>query len=252
MRIALLCLVVSSAAWPRDATADPITIFLDGRQVIAGTLVRNNAGQDIRDEKVLPGNGSAAAQAVSPEGYAASAVASLVSSVSDPHHMSGSGAGRVSATVPLTNQAGFSSTTSLPQFNIGFLLGTAHAFDFTAQFTGTNSENTVQVFSSRSWQASLFFIAPDLHLFRVFEDARTLSAGTDQIAREGLLQPGRYQLFIEQILGQDIHRPGATIGLEGRFDFTFDLTPSTVPEPASMILLGSGLIGLLGLRHRRN
>ena len=212
MRIVLLCLlIISSAAWPRIATADPIKIFLDGRQAIAGTAVRDNAGQDRQDVQGCPGGGSAAALVMSPDGHAASATATLASSVSDPHHMSGSGVGSATATVPSTNLLGLAQATSLPQFNIAFLLDAPHAFDFSALFTGTASINTPQVFSSRSWQASLFFISSDLHSFRVFEDSRTLSAGTDRIRREGLLQPGKYQVFIEQILGQEVHQPGATI-----------------------------------------
>jgi len=106
---------------------------------------------------VLPGGGSAAALVMSPDGHAASATATLVSSVSDPHHMSGSGVGSATATVPSTNLLGLAQATSLPQFNIAFLLDAPHAFSFSGLFTGTDSINRPQIFSSRTWGASLFF-----------------------------------------------------------------------------------------------
>ena len=136
-----------------------------------------------------------------------------------------------------------------PNRPIPLSLTCSHAFHFSGLFTGTDSINRPQIFSSRTWGASLFFIS-STNNFTVFEDRRTLSTGTDRIRRKGVLQPGEYQIFVEHILSEEIQQPGSTIASRGEFAFTFDLTPSPVPEPASFVLLGSGLFGLLGLRRR--
>jgi hypothetical protein len=251
MRIVLLCLVViGSAAWPRTVAADPIRIVLDGRQVVAVSLVRDDTGEDREDRQELRGVESASTDVMSPQGHSATAVATLVSDVSDPHHMSGAGAGIAIATVPSTNQIGLSQNLSLPQFNLAFFLDAPQAFDFDGIFTGTDSLDDPQTFASRTWTAAVFGISSGSSTG--FRKRRPLSTGTDRVREHGLLQPGQYQMLVEQILGEEIHQPGSTIGLQGEFDFRFDLTPPlATPEPGSMALLGSGLLGLLGVLRDR-
>ena len=218
----------------------------------SASIVRDDTGQDRQARHVVPAGGTAVAEVTSPQGHFASAVATLVSDVSDPRHMSGEGSGSALATVPPNNQIGLSSAQSLSQFNLFFFLDSPHRFDFTAEFTGTGRVSDPQHFSARSWTAALVAISA-AETFNVFEHARPIAIGAARVRETGLLQPSEYQILIEQIVGQDIHQPGSTIGAaQGQFAFTFDLTPSTVPEPASLVLLGSGLVGLLGLRHRRN
>ena len=76
---------------------------------------------------------------------------------------------------------------------------------------------------------------------------------------------GRYELGLNRLAGFDLEENGSLIGSEGvtvRTNFGTNGTPSSdygvrysvtlfVPEPASMIALGSGLVGLLALRRRR-
>jgi hypothetical protein len=77
---------------------------------------------------------------------------------------------------------------------------------------------------------------------------------------------GRYELGLNRLAGFDLDGNGSIIGSEGvtvRTNFGTNGSPSSdygqrfsvtlfVPEPASMIALGSGLVGLLALRRRRS
>jgi hypothetical protein len=76
---------------------------------------------------------------------------------------------------------------------------------------------------------------------------------------------GAYELGLNRLAGFDLDGNGSIIGSEGvtvRTNFGTNGNPSSdygerysvtlfVPEPASMIALGSGLVGLLALRRRR-
>lgn len=77
---------------------------------------------------------------------------------------------------------------------------------------------------------------------------------------------GTYELGLNRLAGFDLQEQGSMIGSEGvtvRTNFGTNGNPSSdygerysvtllVPEPASMIALGSGLVGLLALRRRRS
>ena len=250
MRNALPCLLTLSwIAWPGVVGADPITIFLDGRQAVSVSLVRDNTGQDREDRQVVALRGIAATQIMSPHGHSASSVATLFSELSDPLHMFGAAFGRSTVAVPSTNQIGISSTLSLSQFNVFFSLDSPHTFTFSALFRGTPNLTEGQNRSAGRWTASLGAISAG-RTFNVFEHASPFAAiGFDRVREKGLLQPSEYQILVEQVLTDEFHQPGSAAS-EGNFAFAFDLTP--VPEPTSIVLLASGLVGLLGLRQRRN
>jgi hypothetical protein len=67
------------------------------------------------------------------------------------------------------------------------------------------------------------------------------------IARKGLLAPGSYG-FIAQAQKSS---PTSELG-QASFDFDLALEQTTTPEPASFVLLGSGVIGLVSVRRRKS
>jgi hypothetical protein len=76
-------------------------------------------------------------------------------------------------------------------------------------------------------------------------------AGFFRLDRSGLLNPGSHSLFIDAVT--DPARFGTGIDSGAAFDFQLTLgDPALVPEPASLILLGSGLIGAAFDRKRKN
>lgn len=241
----LLCLLtIGLTAWSGKAVADPV-IFLDGRTVLASTTIHDDSGRIFEDrQQPLPGD-FAEASVSSPEGFSASAVSRLTSSISDPRHLFGTGITDASATVPSTSQSGLTEAASTSFYSVFFLLDAVHSFDFSGTFTGTGSNSNPDTFSSRSWFALLRSVTTST---TIFDRGRTLSSGTNQVRRSGLLMPGEYEFTVEQNLLNDLHKP-ASVTSHGEFSFLFDLTPT--PEPASLVLLCTGVAGLAGARGRR-
>ena len=247
MRTLPLCLLtVSLTALPGVAVADPIQIFLDGRNVFAAVVTQNNSDQLLNDRHQLFGEPLASAAVVSPDGYIASALTTLSSSVTDPHHLFGAGTGSASATVPSTNRTGVSAANSESTFSVGFFLDRQHAFDFSGVFTGTDSLVEAGNVSSRVWVASLVSITADSI---IFDHRRVLASGTDQLRETGLLPFGDIMLTINGNVDEQLHQPGSTHASHDEFAFRFDLAQT--PEPTSLVLLGSGVMGLLTAKRRK-
>jgi hypothetical protein len=250
MRMLPLCLLtIGVAVSPSPAAGDPIQIFLDGRNVSASALIRNNSDQILENGQQLFGAPTASAAVVSPEGYLASAFTTLSSSVSDPGHLFGAGTGATSATVPPINEIGLSQAASFSTFGVSFLVDRSHAFDFSGVFTGSDSLAESGNSSRRAWTASLVrhSTAPD---FTIFDHRRVLTSGTEQVRETGLIPFGEYTLFVQGLLVDELQQPGSTHASHEEFAFTFDLIAT--PEPASVVLLGSGLMGVLVIRRRRS
>jgi hypothetical protein len=99
------------------------------------------------------------------------------------------------------------------------------------------------------WEAELFFFPPGPGQREAFH-----LVGTDsrRLLETGLLMPGRYGFFFSTASDALAIGTGRTSA-----DFNFSLqffdpsAASPTPEPASMLLLGSGLVGLVTQRRRQ-
>jgi hypothetical protein len=239
MRNVLLCLLtVSSAAWPSVAGADPIRITLDRREAAANVFVGVGPNFTLVQDRQVSSDDLSASVSASREGVSGSAAATLSSRVIG-NQISGAGSVSATATVPLSTDIFRSSRTSTnSEVILLFELGRPHLFDFSGVFDATSGVGSNADLSG-PFSLVIFQTPP-------------MSSG--QVRERGLLPAGVWGLRVFQMARATVEEGfGGAASEHGQVSFTFDLTaPSVVPEPASVVLLGSGLLGLLGVRRRRN
>jgi len=251
MRIVLLCvLTVSSAARPGIAAADPIT-FRDADFVGAYAVFQDNGGHRVDDGEQVESSTSAAASAsvMSSDGYVASADSAFSILTSDPRHLSAIGTGKVSATTPSTNKTGGSGGSSFVSIARDFVLDAPHTFDFDAVFAGSDGFSDS---NGRGFRAILAqtFTGDDRFGFNLGCFEECFIVGTITLNQSGMLPPSSYFLQVLQTVNDGVDQAGSARDMHGEFSFDLDLAP-VVPEPASLVLLSSGVLGLLAFRQRR-
>jgi len=255
MRLVLPCVwTVSSAVWSEMAWADPIT-FQDHVSVSADAVFRDDNGHFVKVSKSGEGSTSAGASAsvMSPEGYLGSADTTFSIVTGDPLHLSAVGTGSASGTTPPSNTTGFSGGGTALLFGRAFSLRAPHTFDFHAVFLGSEAPGLSQGTQFRILLAPTREPLPgdDDLIFdaECFEDCEVTHPRVD-VLFSGTLPPGPYGLDVWYDLGGGAFQAGSRHAVHGEFSLDLDLKP-VVPEPASMVLLGSGVLGLLAFRKRR-
>jgi hypothetical protein len=241
MRIVLLCLLtVSPAAWPATVAADPIQIPLrsDLRGAGAGAQVIDDQGEQHITLHRNDGADVFASAALSVQGNLARADSTL-SSAAGERSLSGSGTATATATAPKA------AAGAVSQFSIIFDLTTTQFATFDADFTVGADDRL----ASAVW--SVFYIRRSAERAILQTSPRHDSFS---FHRKDLLQPGSYifDVRVESSSG-GFRGTSSTRSAQSAFSFTYDLSDVVpTPEPASIVLLGSGLLGLFGFRHRRN
>jgi len=235
--------------WPAGARADSISIVHDFRfMAVLASVQDGNVSDRHTDNSQPPGDSMRSAVAATTGTSSASAVATLVSSISDPAHLSGRGTATGQASI---NH--FGDFSASPTFAVDFHLTEPHSFTFASTFTTSAHQmmppGPPNVRAGANWQASL--TSGFLTWFNRFD------TGPATVTATGALPIGDFHLFLDSGATGTAFR-AATLDAASGFDFTFDLTPmpggtpSPTPEPASMILFATGVLGAVGIRHRQS
>jgi hypothetical protein len=233
----LWLLTITGAMCPGTAAADPIRINQDARIAATDALVGvNRTHRQVQDRQDANDNLSASVS-LSIDDVFGQGAATLNSSVS-AHRISGAGTILAIATVPpAANIFRSSLTSAISDLILGFDLDTPHRFDFSAVFTATSHVES---------DADLATQGPIV----IFQSP-PMSSG--EVRETGLLPAGRSALRIFQTVIAGANGLGGSDSQHGQFSFTCDLSDVTpTPEPASIVLLSSGLLGLVGIRRRRS
>ena len=230
-------------ACPVLASADPIILFgtLNAVAVAATSfqsppVVATDGGRDAIAAKADAGDALGSAVG---ETYLFSTVSPL----------SLSGTGWTNATIDTAGEA-YAEGSSF--YEVGFRLDRAYDATFLGQFatSGSSAYDVSHPNTKTSWEAMLRNGTATSMPFRyVGEDTETRSSATR-------LDAGDWLLYVSGYADAATHVPG---GLTAWTQYTFSLmltpaggaAPAPTPEPASMLLLGTGLAGAFAARRRR-
>lgn len=250
----LIALTTSVLLVTTVAGADPITIVSSARFVLADATVSDAARRDHHFSDQREGDVMKVTTAASTGTSSATAAATLTSSISDPMHWFG--AESVQASWTTRDQADMrADATVFVSFDVTSPV-TYRATSFSESSFGTTAELPVG-FSQAGSSFSLYSRTPAPG--EDSEHGAVIFAGRGSF--EGLLAPDRYFFNTGPIGYGAIHQGGGSgffAAASGFFaaeaGFTLDFAPASpapTPEPASLFLLGSSIVGLFAFGRSR-
>ena len=241
--ITALTLTAASTAF-----ADPIRIVQNGSGVAGLSYSFENGVEDSASDPDAVGGPNSFRLSTRVGGTSADAAAELVSDFRNPSRLSGTG----STSASYATEVGRGEGNVASYYFVFFELDQPQQFLFDGDLQTSGDAFSTPTQERRSdWEVSLFAMDSTGNIVRPI----LIERGTDstRLVREGVLTAGIYRFLVQGTSFAASFLPGRASGnVHSNFAFSLDLNdgPAPVPEPGSVLLLGTGLAAILGAKRR--